>query len=201
MERSPLNPLEGDAINGKSLEMEQLLKLRLVVARFGEGGLANWWNTKGQLGKIGSAAVRRGFPRTHHFAQARAVFAVAAHRCAQVYDPPDGVTLWRLPEAIEFEFDTRWEQWLDKAADWAPFFAKLETIPGTDLTSTLRGFELVNTEDIDACSALRPTAEGRALLFPGTFSGSASDYARLALGFSHGRPQSPAVPYMLSQAE
>lgn len=81
-----------------SSDLDRLLKLRLVVARFGEMDGARWWNTKGQLGRFGAAALRRGFPRTHRFAQARAVFAVAAHRCAEVFDPPGGVTLWRMPE-------------------------------------------------------------------------------------------------------
>ena len=58
-----------------SIDLDRLLKLRLVVARFGEMDGARWWNTKGQLGRLGAAALRRGFPRTHRFAQARAVFA------------------------------------------------------------------------------------------------------------------------------
>ena len=33
--------------------------------------LAKWWNTKGQFGKMGALALRRGFPRRHRFAQAR----------------------------------------------------------------------------------------------------------------------------------
>ena len=92
-----------------SIDLDRLLKLRLIVARFGEMDLAKWWNTKGQLGRLGAAALRRGFPRTHHFAQARSVFAVAAHRCSEVFDPPGCVTLWRLPEAVEEEFDARSE--------------------------------------------------------------------------------------------
>ena len=84
-----------------TLDFDRLLKLRLVVARFGEMDLAKWWNTRGQLGRLGTAAIRRGFPRTHYFAQARSVFAVAAHRCREIFDPPDSVTLWRLPETID----------------------------------------------------------------------------------------------------
>jgi hypothetical protein len=52
------------------IDLDRLLKLRLVVARFGEMDIAKWWNTKGQLGRLGTAALRRGFPRTHRFAQA-----------------------------------------------------------------------------------------------------------------------------------
>ncbi len=45
-----------------AIDLDRLLKLRLVVARFGEIGiLAKWWNTKGQLGMpSGAAALRRG---------------------------------------------------------------------------------------------------------------------------------------------
>jgi hypothetical protein len=88
-------------MNGHTIDFDRLLKLRLVVARFGEMDIAKWWNTKGQLGRLDAAALRRGFPRTHHFAQARSVFAVAAHRCSEVFEPPGCVTLWRLPEAVE----------------------------------------------------------------------------------------------------
>ena len=96
-------------MSAPTIELDRLLKLRLVVARFGEMDLAKWWNTKGQLGRLGAAALRRGFPRTHSFAQARSVFTVAAHRCDEVFNPPGCVTLWRLPESLEQEFDSRWE--------------------------------------------------------------------------------------------
>src|SRR5882757_4701437 len=108
-------------MSGMQIDFDRLLRLRLIVARYGEMDLAKWWNTRGQLGRLGSSAVRRGFPRTHYFAQARAVFAVADHRCTEVFDPPNSVTLWRLPESIEAEFETRWELWLDHVEDWRPF--------------------------------------------------------------------------------
>lgn len=102
------------------IDYDRLLKLRLAVGRFGEMDIAKWWNTTGQLGRWAASVLRRGFPRTYHFAQARSVFAVAAHRCAERFDLPDGVTLWRLPEALEEEFDVRWEHWLDAASEWKP---------------------------------------------------------------------------------
>ncbi len=177
------------------MDYDRLLKLRLVVARFGEMDLAKWWNTQGQLGRYGAMALKRGFPRTHHFAQARSVFAVAAHRCAEVFDPPRCVTLFRLPEATEEEFDARWEQWLDDATAWAPFFEKLEGIPGADLAAILRQFELVGDADVDGASRLRRSAEGKAVQLPGTYAGSDEDITLLALGFSRGESGSLAVPY------
>jgi len=177
------------------VDLERLLKLRLVVARFGEMDLAKWWNTRGQLGRLGALALRRGFPRTHRFAQARSVFAVAAHRCAEVFDPPGCVTLWRLPEAVEEAFDARWEHWLDNAGAWTEFFEKLESLSGSDLAELLRAFELVEERDVEAYSKLHRLAEGRAVPLPGVFSGSDADIALLALGFALGEPSVLAVPY------
>ena len=116
-----------------TVDLVRLLKLRLVVARLGEMDRAGWWNTQGQLGPMGAKAVQRGLPRTHHFAQARSVFAVAAHRCAEVFDQPSSWTLWRLPGEIEEAFDARWEHWVDAASDWAPMFEQIADLQGTDV--------------------------------------------------------------------
>jgi hypothetical protein len=103
---------------------------------------ARWWNTNGQLGSYGRMALRRGFPRTHYFAQARAVFAVATQRCREIFDPPACVTLWTLPAETEEEFDARWEHWLDTRQDWEPFFQQVETLAGADLTGALHTLSL-----------------------------------------------------------
>lgn len=178
------------------IDLDQLLKLRLVVGRFGEMDLAKWWNTRGQLGRNGTAALRRGFPRTHRFAQARSVFAVAAHRCAEYFDVPGTVTLWRLTDAIEEEFDLKWEQWLDHAADWTPFFERIESAPPNDLAKVLRMFDLVTDTDLEAVAKLRRSAEGRTVPLPGMFHESDSDVALLALGFARGDVGALAVPYL-----
>ena len=113
----PATPISRMA-NTVATSLDLLLKLRIVVARCGEMDRLKWWNTKGQLGPLGQTALRRGFPRTHWFVQARSVFAVAEHRCQELFGLPDAVTLWRLTEDIEEQFDARWEHWLDHAADW-----------------------------------------------------------------------------------
>jgi hypothetical protein len=182
------------------VDLDGLLKLRLAVARFGEMDLAKWWNTKGQLGRLGAAALKRGFPRTHRFAQARSVFAVAAHRCGEVFDPPGCTTLWRLPESTEEAFDARWEHWLDNASDWTPFFDKLENLQGDSLPAILRALGIVGDGDLEAYAKLRRSAEGRAVPLPGPFSGSDADIALLALGFGRGEPSALAVPYARNAA-
>jgi hypothetical protein len=176
-------------------DLERLFRMRVVLARVGEMDLAKWWNTTGQLGPIGTAAVRRGLPRTHYFAQARSVFAVAAHRCDEWFNPPGSVTLWRLPDQIEEQFEARWEHWLDNASDWKPFFEEVEGIKSNDLAATLRAFHLVTDADIDAVGRLQVGASGRALQLPGTFAGATNDVTMLAIGFSRGSAGSLTVPY------
>ena len=178
-----------------TLDFDRLLKLRLIVARFGEMDLAKWWNTRGQLGRLGTAAIRRGFPRTHYFAQGRSVCAVAAHRCREIFDPPDSVTLWRLPEPIEEEFETKWEHWLDRANEWQPFFHRLENLQENDLKNSLHSFDAVTNHELEMSSRLRRSAEGRAVPVSEPFSGTDQDIALLALGFARGEIGSLVVPY------
>src|SRR5437763_12974780 len=155
-----------------TLNIDRLLKLRLVVARVGEMDLAKWWNTRGQLSRLGTAAIRRGFPRTHYFAQARSVFAVAAFRCREVFDPPHSVTLWYLPEAVEEQFEAHWERWLDQLDEWKPFFLKLEILKEAELKTALRSFNLITDDDSELFPRLRRSAEGRAVPLPAPFTGT-----------------------------
>lgn len=185
---------KGRGLRVTAIDVERLLKLRLVVARVGEMDRCKWWNTQGQLSALGSSVLRRGFPRTHHFAQARAVFAVAAHRCQQIYDPPDSVTLWNLPAEIEDEFELRWEQWLDNAEGWAPFFKEIEN-SSDDLVHELQRLELVTRDQVERAENLRRSAEQRAVQVPGEFQVKDHDVTMLALAFSRGETGNLAVPY------
>jgi hypothetical protein len=182
-------------MTGAGIDFDRLLKLRLVVARVGETDLAKWWNTNGQLGRLGAAAIRRGFPRTHYFAQARSVFAVAAHRCREVFDPPHSVTLWQLPEAVEEEFENHWERWLDLAAEWQQFFLELATLKEPELKKALLSFNLVTDEEAEIFSRLRRSAEGRAVPLHDPFAGTDHNVASLAIGFARGEVGALAVPY------
>jgi hypothetical protein len=177
------------------VDFDRLLKLRVIVARFGEMDIAKWWNTRGQLGRLGTAAIRRGFPRTHSFAQARSVCAVAADRCREIFDPPDCVTLWQLSESIEEEFEAKWEHWLDRATDWMPFFNRLESLQEIDLKSALQAFDTVTNQELVMYSQLRRSAGGRAVPISEPFSGTNQDIALLALGFARGETGSLVVPY------
>lgn len=187
--------VKGTELRASDFDLDWLFKLRVVVARCGEMDLARWWNSDRQLASAGAAVLRRGFPRTHHFAQARSVFAVARHRCAQVFAPPGCVTLWDLPEELEDAFDSKWEGWLDGVASWKPFFDSVAAISSPDLASTLQKFDLVTAGDVAALATINPAADSRAVLVPGLFSGDRQVTAQLALGFSKGAQGLLVVPY------
>lgn len=178
------------------LNLDHLLKVRLVVGRQGEMDNARWWNTQGVLGKHGSTVYSRGFPRTNTFVRARVVFSVAQARCKEVFDPPASITLWNLPAEVEDEFDSQWESWLDDTDTWTPFFASLESLSGNDLIASLKDLELVSPDQIALISKMKRSAEGRAVPISGTHILNNDLLTLLAAGFSLGEPGSPAIPYL-----
>lgn len=179
----------------QELDLAWLLKVRTVVARIGEMDLARWWNSTGQLGPQGASVLRRGLPRTHHFAQARSVFAVAAARCAQIFDPPHSVTLWRLTDPLEERLETLWEGWLDDAKSWRPFFERVAAIKATDLTACLIDLDLVTTDEVAAIRSLKKSTDGRSMQMPGLFDGSRKSVVMLACSFGNGSAGNLVVPY------
>jgi hypothetical protein len=183
----------------EKLDLDCLLRLRVVVARCGEMDAQRWWNTEGQLGPYGSKVLTRGFPRTHYFAQARSVFAVAAHRCAEIYDPPDSVTLWCLPDDVEDEFDARWEGWLDAAETWSQFFESVAALKVFDVAGALKSFSLVDDSDVAAAARSKVAEGGKAVQIPGPFDLGRDPVALLALGFGRGAKGDLLVPYSLAR--
>lgn len=178
-----------------AVDLVRLFKLRLVVSRHGEMDCARWWNTRRMLARHGQIALGRGFPRTHHFAQARVVFAVARSRCREVFAPPGCMTLWELPVEIEDEFEAQWEAWLNDGPVWEPFFAELTSYQGEDLLIALRDRELVTAEQAEGAFKLRRSAENRAVAIPGVHKPNDEVIALLAAGFCRGEAGQPAVPY------
>ena len=151
----------------EEMDFDHLLRLRLVVARFGEMDNARWWNTKGLLGCLGSLALKRGFPKSHCFAQARAVFSTAEARCRQIFDPPGCMTLWHLPAAIEEQFETQWATWTEEHEQWDGFFEKLQNVQGTDLLSAMLDLEVITSDEAQEARKLRRAADNRAVPLPG----------------------------------
>ncbi|KQT48984.1 hypothetical protein ASG43_09135 [Aureimonas sp. Leaf454] len=176
------------------IDATQLFKTRVAVARHGEMDRAKWWNTNKALSSTGAMVFKRGFPRTHAFAQARAVFAVAKQRCDEHFNPPKSATLWRLPQEIEEQVEAVWDVWLDDAAKWSEFFDAIAMPLEGDLASLMRRLGLVNDSDVAASKDLRRSVEGRSIQLPGTFGSTRRELALLALGFERGGDRL-VVPY------
>ncbi len=181
------------------IDLEWLLKARVVVARCGEIDCAKWWNSDGQLGPLGASVLARGFPRTHYFAQARSVFAAAATKCGEVFALPNATTLWWLGEDIEEAFDLQWETWLDRASDWKSFFEQVAQVKTADLPDALLQFGLVNAAQVAKAEALSLDSSGKSLRVAAAPGELGDTPALLALGFSRGASGKPVVPYALGQ--
>jgi hypothetical protein len=176
------------------IELDRLLKLRLVVGRHGEMDRACWWNTNAMLGRYGEAAVGRGLPRTHRFVRARVVFAVAEARCKAIYDPRGSITLWSLPAAVEDAFKERWQDWVGAPDQWDRFFDELGADADTDLIAELSARSLITEEQAAQVGAARRSAEGRALELTAE---TLDDHlvGLLAAGFAKGEPGAPTIPF------
>lgn len=185
---------------GHPIDFERLLKLRLVVARHGEMDAAKWWNTQGMLGRRGAVVLKRGFPATHHFAQARIVFEVAKSRCHELFDPPGCMTLWSLPAELEEQFQEHWQSWLDETEKWSPIFQQVEAQMGADLLKALGELNLISQEQCDVVAKLRRSAENRAVPISGSFRPNDDIVTILAAGFARGESGNPAVPYARLEA-
>lgn len=179
----------------ESISFDRLLKLRLVVGRFGEMDLAKWWNTQGLLGHRGAFVLKRGLPRTHYFAQARIVFAVASSRCNELFSPPGCMTLWNLPSETEDQFEEHWQNWLDQTDSWTPFFAQLAELKCDDLLEALAQFELISPLQMEEVRKLRRSAENRAVPIPGIHAPNDEVLTFLGAAFSRGEIGNVAVPY------
>jgi hypothetical protein len=183
-----------------TIDFERLFRLRLVVARHGEMDRARWWNTQGMLGPRGAMVLERGLPRTHYFAQARVVFAVARSRCQELFDPPRSITLWNLPAEIEDELEEHYQSWLDDRDTWVPIFESLASPGSDDLLTDLAAAELVSPFQVEIVHGFRRSAENRAVLIPGVRELNNHILTLLAATFSLGTPGSPAIPYVPLEA-
>ena len=177
------------------IDFDRLFRLRLAVARHGEMDAAKWWNTQGMLGLRGAVVLKRGFPATHYFAQARIVFEVAKSRCRELFDPPGCMTLWSLPAELEDQFQEHWQGWLDETEKWTPIFQQIEAQRSADLLKSLGELNLISRDQLDAVANLRRSGENRAVPISGTFQPNDNIITLLAAGFARGEPGNPAIPY------
>jgi hypothetical protein len=179
-----------------TIDHDRLLRLRLIVARYGEMDLMGWWNTNGVLGPLGSAVYRRGFPRTAPFAQARVVFAVARHRTRELWNPPACATLWNLPMQLEDAFEDHWQAWIDQDEHWAPLFQALTKLRAGDLLEQLSELGALDADGVAQARELKRSVDHRAVRLAGPRAIDDKVLGLLAAGFFRGEPKAPAIPYI-----
>ncbi|ACE99662.1 hypothetical protein IP86_17510 [Rhodopseudomonas sp. AAP120] len=177
------------------IDLAWLMRLRTVVARLGEMDCARWWNSQGQLGRHGATVLRRGFPRTFQFVQAKSVQAIAAARCSEIFDPPGSVNLWRLTDDLEDRLDSIWEGWLDDAETWQPFFERVAALKLTDVAAALKEFGLVTDAETEALGKIKKSPDARSIEIPEKFDGRRRPVVQLALSFAASTPGNLIVPY------
>jgi len=177
------------------LDLAHVMRLRLVIARFGEMDVARWWNTKGMLARTGATVLQRGFPRTFPFAQARVVFAVAKSRCQDLFDSPNCITLWNLPSEVEERFDEEWYRWLEQSEEWEAFFKRLGETRIDDLLTLLEQTDLLSAKHRETVLGLGLSVEARAFALPDIGDLNDDAVSLLAASFSRGDIGKLAIPY------
>lgn len=177
------------------MDFERLLKLRLVVARFGEMDSAEWWNTKAVLSRLGGSVFARGFPRTDLFAQGKAVFEVARSRCREVFNQPGAITLWELPPKTEDIFENEWRSWCASRDSWLQFFSRLQTLNRDSLFGAFNEAGCFTGDQEEIVRKLRRGAEGRSVQITGHKRLDDGLVDLLALGFCRGSKKELLVPF------
>ena len=176
--------------------LDHLLKLRLVVARYGEMDRAGWWNTR-VLGPQGKVVIERGFPRTQALARARLAFRVARARCSDVLTKPDAFSLWSLPAQLEDRFEERWFKWLEEDG-WTAIIERLGEPEGS-LTEQLQTLDLIGQNHIEALNKLGGPRTGEHMVAVSEKEEVDTDVlALLAAGFAKGEQGRLVVPYAMA---
>jgi len=168
----------------------------MAVGRCGEMDRSQWWNTRGMLSSLGKLAVERGLPKTHLFARARAVFAVASHRCDEVYNPANSYTLWRLPAEIEDQAENAYADIVNNLNEWDLFIEKVNASSSLPLLEALLSLELISTDVAEQATRLRRSNDLRSVSIANVESIDSSTVAVMAAAFSRSERGKLAVPYV-----
>ncbi len=177
------------------VNFELLFKCRLIIGRFGEKDVADWWNSTGLLSTLGPKVFVRGFPRTEVYARARSILAVASRRSADFFNPADTFSLWSLPAVIEQAFDESLLGWSRESRDWLDLFHDLERMSLQDsLGQFLLDHQVVSKTSLNTATKLKLGPEGKSILLPEIGSISDETISLLTAAFVQIEPGSFRLP-------
>lgn len=178
-----------------SIDVSQLLKARLWVARLGESDAHRWWRTDGILGPDGAFVGPRVLPRTHPTARARIAFTVAAHSCLERHPDREAMHLFRLTPDVEDRFDQLLVDLLGDTDFWTPLMEGLETVTKhSEKSAVLRQAGVVTEADLAYIAGLNLGPAERSL--PITARNPEEALGRLAAGFTRSASEKLAVPFL-----
>ncbi len=121
-----------------AVDLDRLLKLRLVVARYGEMDRAAGGTRTGCSGATERSPSSAG-SRAPTDSPRRASSSLSPALAARSSSTPPLGHAWRLPAEVEDQFDDRWQAWLGEPDSWNPFFDELATAEPADLPLRARG--------------------------------------------------------------
>ena len=178
------------------IDLDNLFIARLVVASVGDMNGMKWWDCSGTLGSTGRISVSRGMPNTHGLARARLAFAVAQHRCREVYSRPGVVTLWDLPAPLEASFEEASSQWIGSGSDLVDRLDLLEGMNNAGVLDALERLLPISDSVRTAVKSMRRGGDLNAVPLGECQAVDDDLVLKLAAGFSKGEPGRLAVPFI-----
>lgn len=175
---------------------EQVTKLRIVVARFGEMDRNKWWNTKGLLSSIGEMAISRGLPKTHVFARCRSAFAVASARSDEVFNPPNSFTLWRLPVEIEDKIEDEWATWIGNPEPWDKFIKEVDGQSKGAVADVIAQLGLASEVTLESLPTFKRASDFRSVPIKAGEASASGVVELLARAHISSEPGKLAVPFV-----
>lgn len=179
----------------ESIDYGWLLRLRLLIARYGEMDSARWWNTNGVMGKYGAIALSRGFPKTQALVRGRIAMEAAKQRCNDVFQVPGCITLWSLPPEVEDGVEQHVNTCLNDNSGVLTFLQELESVENVGLGAILQSTGFVSQEYLAKVLSIPLSGDARTIAIPGTHSVNAVTVALLAAGFTRSDIGRLIVPY------
>jgi hypothetical protein len=89
-----------------------------------------------------------------------------------------------------------WQDWLDEADQWQPFFEQLTALQSRDVLATLLALSLINETEANVARHLKISSEGRSVALPIQQTVDDAALRLLAAAFVHAQPGQLVIPYL-----
>lgn len=184
-----------------SVDILSLLKLRLILCRYGELDNQGWWGTERLLSDLGRTVLERAFPRTQSIARTRLALSIASKRAIEIFNPSGCVTLWSMPPEIELAVDDYLLQLTHNDEPIASFIKGIEVLDKSGLSEELQARDLVDSGIISSVKQLRTSDTGKSVQIPGVHIVDDQLIQLLAAAHEFGSIKNLVIPYARLQED